>query len=104
VPTSNHMTGGDLSQMLAARFGIPKIMAAEIIHAVFSSVHSCLATPGSTVSIKGFGVFKVKLRKAHLGRNPKDGTKVAVPAKFVVSFHPSRQFFDEGQATAATLG
>ena len=41
---------------------------------------------GETVELRNFGIFKVKSRKARLGRNPKTGHSVDIPAKKVVAF------------------
>jgi nucleoid DNA-binding protein len=41
------------------------------------------------VSVPGFGVFEVKVRKARTARNPRTGGKVAVPERLVVTFRPS---------------
>ena len=40
----------------------------------------------ATIELRGFGIFKVKKRKARQARNPHNGEKVSVPEKFVVTF------------------
>jgi integration host factor subunit beta len=45
---------------------------------------------GDRVELRGFGVFAVKKRDARTGRNPRNGTKVAVPEKIVPTFKTSR--------------
>ena len=39
-----------------------------------------------TVELRNFGIFKVKSRKARLGRNPKTGESVQIPEKKAVTF------------------
>lgn len=41
---------------------------------------------GETVELRNFGIFKVKSKKARLGRNPKTGENVQIPEKKVVAF------------------
>src|SRR5262249_5693859 len=42
----------------------------------------------------GFGSFRVRQRNARVGRNPKTGEKVEVPAKRVPYFKPSKELKD----------
>ena len=41
---------------------------------------------GDIVTISGFGKFNVKLRKSHVGFNPKTRDKIVVPNKNIVNF------------------
>ena len=41
---------------------------------------------GETVELRNFGVFKVKVRRGRVGRNPRTGDEVTVPEKRVVVF------------------
>jgi nucleoid DNA-binding protein len=43
---------------------------------------------GQTVELRNFGVFKVKSRRGRMGRNPRTGEEVPVPAKRVAVFKP----------------
>jgi DNA-binding protein HU-beta len=44
---------------------------------------------GDEVRIHGFGNFKIQQRAARMGRNPRTGEAVRVPARKVVRFSPS---------------
>jgi nucleoid DNA-binding protein len=44
---------------------------------------------GKRVIIPGFGTFKMATSKARMGRNPKTGAAVAIPAKRRVHFKPN---------------
>ena len=44
---------------------------------------------GDEVHIHGFGNFKIQQRAARMGRNPRTGEAVRVPARKVVRFSPS---------------
>lgn len=43
---------------------------------------------GERVEIRGFGSLSLHYRASRLGRNPKTGEQVRVPAKFVPHFKP----------------
>ncbi len=50
---------------------------------------------GKNVEIRGFGTWKIRQLKSRIGRNPKDGSKVKVPAKKSVHWKISREFFQK---------
>ena len=43
------------------------------------------------VTISGFGTFKVKETKARMGRNPKTGESIQIPAKKKIAFKASKE-------------
>ena len=45
---------------------------------------------GDRIEIRGFGTFSVNVRPHRVGRNPKSGQEVAVPAKRVPHFKPGK--------------
>ena len=49
-------------------------------------------TGGDTVTIRGFGTFQTKQRKAKPARNINTGETILVPARKVVVFKPSKDF------------
>lgn len=51
-----------------------------VVEAIFDKTGSALAEE-QRVELRGFGVFSVKKRPAHVGRNPKTGAIVSVEAK-----------------------
>ncbi|MGH8469024.1 MAG: integration host factor subunit beta [Gammaproteobacteria bacterium] len=46
---------------------------------------------GRRIEIRGFGSFSLHYRPARLGRNPKSGDPVPLPAKYVPHFKPGKQ-------------
>jgi len=44
---------------------------------------------GEEISITGFGKFRVRTKKARIGRNPRTGEEITIPARRVVTFHAS---------------
>lgn len=47
---------------------------------------------GNAVTLRGFGTFQTKHRKAKPARNIGAGTTVLIPARYVVAFKPSKDF------------
>ena len=50
---------------------------------------------GKNVQIRGFGSFKIRQLKFRIGRNPKDGSKVEIPAKQSVHWKISKELFQK---------
>ncbi len=46
---------------------------------------------GERIEIRGFGSFSLHYRPARMGRNPKTGESVALPAKHVPHFKPGKE-------------
>ena len=74
-----------LTEAVAAKAGIYKKAAAEAVGAVLDVIADALAQ-GDDIKITGFGSFEVKTREARVGRNPKTGAPVEIPASKYVSF------------------
>lgn len=53
---------------------------------ILSGVEVHSVDEGRRVELRGFGVFFVSFRKPRLGRNPKTGDAVAIPAKRKLAF------------------
>ena len=50
---------------------------------------------GKNIQIRGFGSFKIRQLKSRIGRNPKDGSKVKIPAKQSVYWKIGKEFFQK---------
>ena len=50
---------------------------------------------GESVQIRGFGSFKNRLLKTRIGRNPKDGSRIEIPAKQDVRWKISKELFQK---------
>ena len=48
---------------------------------------ACLAA-GGRIEIRGFGSFSLHFRRGRIGRNPRTGTPVALPSKYIPYFRP----------------
>ena len=43
---------------------------------------------GGRIEIRGFGSFSLRFRPERVGRNPRTGTPVSLPARYAVGFKP----------------
>ena len=64
-----------------------------IVETIFESIVKSLKA-GDKIEIRGFGSFRTRQRKPRIGRNPKTGTRVDVPAKKIPYFKPSKELKD----------
>ncbi|MDD3297061.1 MAG: integration host factor subunit beta [Candidatus Omnitrophica bacterium] len=82
------MNKAQLVETIAARTATKK-EAQEIVETIWDSIKSSLKKK-EDVAISGFGTFKVKQTKARMGRNPKTGETIQIPAKKKVAFRASK--------------
>ena len=52
---------------------------------------SAALSGGDRIEIRGFGSFSLHYRPPRVGRNPKSGEPVSLPAKYVPHFKPGKQ-------------
>ncbi len=78
------MNKGDLVNEVASVVGTKKAAQAAV-DCVFSSITKALKKK-ETVTLVGFGTFKVERRKARKGRNPQTGETIKIKAKKVPKF------------------
>lgn len=62
----------------------------RIVSTVFEEITAALSR-GDRVELRGFGAFSVKRRDGRLGRNPRTGETVPVPAKAVPFFKTGKE-------------
>ena len=86
------MTKADLVAQVAET-GMTKKQAAAAVDAVIDGIKDALAK-GDNVRLVGFGTFSVKKRKARIGRNPRTGKELKIPAKKVPAFSAGKALKD----------
>lgn len=87
------MTKADLVEQLSASANLSKSEAEAVVKTVLDSVVEAL-TRGEKIELRGFGSFRLRIRRPRQGRNPKTGTKVDVPGKAVPYFKPGKDLRD----------
>ncbi|MDA2933958.1 integration host factor subunit beta [Acidobacteria bacterium AH-259-D05] len=84
------MTKAELAETVAKNSGLTKQQAEIVVQTVLDSIVDSLQS-GERVELRGFGSFRLKERKARLGRNPKTGESVQVPARRVAHFRLGKE-------------
>ena len=98
------MTKADLIEEVSRVVEMTRKDSEVIVEAIFDSIVKSLKTDDK-IEIRGFGSFRTRQRQARIGRNPKTGTRVEVPAKRIPYFKPSKELKDlvNGDSAAAAL-
>ena len=84
------MTKADIVEKVAERTGLTRTDVAVVVDALLDTIKKSMAD--NNIEIRGFGTFKVKLRKERKARNPRTGEVVPVPGRKVPVFKPSNEF------------
>jgi len=80
------MTKSEITKSLARRQ--TQLIFADIglaVNMILENMTSTLSS-GERIEIRGFGSFDVHYRPPRIGRNPKSGETVSVPAMFIPHF------------------
>src|SRR5690349_23777045 len=91
-PTST-LTKADLIVEVLNVTELPRKESETIVETIFDSIIQALQK-GEKIEIRGFGSFRTRQRRGRVGRNPKTGAKVEVPAKKIPFFKPSKELKD----------
>jgi integration host factor subunit beta len=84
------MTKAELVEEVAGMTQLTKKHAEIIVNTVFDSIVESLRV-GTKIELRGFGSFRLRSRGARIGRNPKTGEQVPVPAKRIPYFKPGKE-------------
>jgi len=87
------MTKAELIEEVSRVVEMTRKDSEVIVEAIFDSVVRALRT-GDKIEIRGFGSFRTRQRQPRVGRNPKTGARVEVPAKRIPYFKPSKELKD----------
>ena len=72
------------------------------MEAIFDSIVRSLRS-NDKIEIRGFGSFRTRQRQPRIGRNPKTGARVEVPAKKIPYFKPSKELKDVVNSSGAPV-
>jgi len=75
----------ELISAVAEKTDLTKKDAEKAVNALFKSIEEALAR-NDKVQLVGFGTFEIKERAARVGRNPRTGEEIKIPATRVPSF------------------
>jgi len=65
----------------------------KILEIIFHELTEALCR-GENIEIRGFGIFKTTVKKARIGRNPKNSESVQIPEKRAIKWKMSKTFFN----------
>ena len=84
------MTRSELIEKLAAdQTHLSQADVELAVRAIIDQLSGALSA-GDRIEIRGFGSFALHHRPPRVGRNPKTGEAVALPAKYVPHFKPGK--------------
>ena len=88
------MNKTELIAAIAEKAGLTKKDAESALTAMTEAVTEALVNEDK-VQLIGFGSFEVKRREAHVGRNPKTGEEIQIPATKLPVFKPGKALKDQ---------
>ena len=97
------LTKADLIEEVLKVAELPRKESETIVETIFESIIDALQK-GDKIEIRGFGSFRTRQRRGRIGRNPKTGEKVEVPAKKIPFFKPSKELKDFVNTSTTAIG
>ena len=94
------MNKSDLVKLVAERGGLSMKAAKEAVNVFFNTFVEAILQD-ERIEIRGFGSFALHSRPSRIGRNPKTGEAVAVPARYVPRFKPGKELRERVNSVAA---
>ena len=87
------MNKAELIDALAEKAGLSKAGAAQALNALIEVIGRTLKR-GEKITVVGFGTFSVRKRTARMGRNPKTGAPLKIPAAKIPIFKAGKALKD----------
>jgi DNA-binding protein HU-beta len=87
----------ELIERLAEQTNLSKADAGRAVDALFDASKGIIASTlraGGKVQITGFGTFETRKRGARMGRNPRTGERIQIPASVSPAFRPGKGLKD----------
>lgn len=96
-PFNATMTKSELIEQLAVVRRIPRIQAEEVVNSLLTAIADSLAD-GKRIEVRGTGSFSLKQHRSYVGRNPRTGEEVGVPAKHSIHFKVGKELREAVEA------
>jgi integration host factor subunit beta len=84
------VTRADLIEEVSRAVDLTRKESETIIDVIFGGIVNALRR-GEKTECRGVGTFRARQRRPRIGRNPKTGARVEVPAKKIPYFKPSKE-------------
>jgi integration host factor subunit alpha len=78
----------ELIEAVYQKVGLSQVESARLVELVLEEITDCLER-GEPVKLSSFGSFVVRNKGPRMGRNPRTGVGVPIPAHRVLAFKPS---------------
>ncbi len=91
---------GEVANLVAQTAGFSSAQANKALNAVLDAITDSL-TEGNEVRLTGFGTFRVAETKERVGRNPRTGESMRIPAGRRVGFSASSRLSESVKAKKA---
>jgi len=91
----------ELVQAVKDRSKLSKQEASDVVKLFFDSFTEAMVN-GERIEIRGFCSFFMKEYDSYVGRNPKSGEKVRIPAKRLPFFKPGKELRERVDCQTAT--
>ena len=85
----NNITRDDIAEFINNEFGLTKKDCNNLVNDIIEEIIEGL-NEHNIVKIHNFGTFKIRRKKARIGRNPKTKKEVMIAPRNVISFLPSK--------------
>ncbi len=82
------VTRAALSEAVYREVGLSIGESARLVDSVFDEISDALVA-GETIKVTSFGTFVIRQKDERIGRNPKTGDEVPIPARRVLVFRAS---------------
>ena len=97
------MTKAELVDQVATTVDLSKSQTEAVLTQCLQAIMDTLQA-GESVDLRGFGRFHLRHRQPRVGRNPRTGEPVPIPAKAVPTFTAGKAFQEQVQPSAAAGG
>ena len=87
------MSKAYLIEKIADDVDVAKVVAERALNSILQNITK-VVTKGESVQLIGFGTFSLGKRSARVGRNPKTGEAIQIPAAKTVKFTAGKAFKD----------
>ena len=87
------MRKSDLADIVSEKSGISKQESKVVVDVLIEALKNAIKL-GEEVQLRGFGTLKAKERKAKIGRDISKNVAINIPASFVPTFKPAKEFIE----------
>jgi len=84
----------EMINAVAEEFDLSKSQVKRVYLSMVAKIHNALKK-GEPAVLQGLGILRVRDRKERMGRNPRTGEQIRIPAKKVIKFRVKKELKKE---------